>query len=196
MDIRLDNQYCKVTQSGEVVVSQFFEKARVETEQTVEYGDVITDISPDGIEDLPDSGWIEKDMLYNYQGTVVHCIQSHERTIYPPEQTPALFAVYRTNADDLEWITGEKVLMGWKRIYKGKTYVVLQAHMTQESWNPEATVGTLWQVQASSSEWEVGVAYKVGDIVTYQGDTYKCLQAHTSQATWTPPAVPALWEKQ
>jgi hypothetical protein len=72
----------------------------------------------------------------------------------------------------------------------------MQAHQSQVAWNPELTLGTLWQVVVTTTEWTVGVAYKVNDIVTYKGKTYKCLQAHTSISTWYPSAVPALWKLQ
>jgi hypothetical protein len=82
------------------------------------------------------------------------------------------------------------------RIHDRNRDANIQAHQSQESWNPEITLGTLWQVVVTTKEWTVGVAYKVNDIVTYQGKTYKCLQAHTSQAGWTPSVVPALWKLQ
>jgi len=194
-DIKVEAKYVKVTNAdGSVAVSNYFNKARIETNQTIQQADIITGITASGLSELPETGWIEKDKLYNYQGTVVHCIQGHQRTAFQPSETPALFAVFRTNSDTLEWIENEKVCVGWKRVYNGNTYEVIQAHMTQNSWNPSLTLGTLWRVIATTNEWTVGVAYKVGDIVTYLGLTYKCLQAHTSQAGWTPPAVPALWK--
>jgi len=55
--------------------------------------------------DLPDSGWIESGNLYRYaigDFSVIKCVQSHERTIYPPEETPALFVVSYSDFD--EWV--------------------------------------------------------------------------------------------
>lgn len=144
---------------------------------------------------LPSSGTIYKDSLYIYNG-IVKCRQTHQRTIYPPEQTPALFSFYRENSDTLQWIENEEVKVGWKRVYLGTTYRCLQSHQTLSTWTPTATLGVLWASEAPpTGAWTVGVAYKVGDLVTYQGNTYRCLQAHTSQAGWTPTAVPALWQR-
>lgn len=154
------------------------------------------------IEDLPEMGQpVLKDKIYKFDSDdgfppLVIARQEHIRTEHDPKTVPALFSFFRENSDDLEWIPNEKVEAGWKRIYNGKTYKCIQSHQTQESWNPELTLGTLWGVVATTSEWTAGVAYKVNDIVTYQTKTYKCLQAHTSQAGWYPSAVPALWQLQ
>ena len=155
------------------------------------------------IEDLPAVGQpIVKDKIYRYDSNdsfppLVIARQDHIRTEHDPKIIPALFSFFRENSDTLEWIPNEKVDLGWKRIYNGIQYEVIQAHMTLETWTPTATIGVLWKsLTPATGEWKVGVAYKVNDIVTYQGKTYKCLQAHTSQAGWTPPAVPALWQLQ
>ena len=146
---------------------------------------------------LPDVGMeVIKDKLYLYNGTVYRCEQTHIRMAYTPDQTLALFSVFRKETTGLAWITGEKIVLGAKRTYNGKEYECIQAHVSQTSWNPELTLGTLWKLVTTSTEWAVGVSYKVGDIVTYNGNTYKCLQAHTSISTWTPIATPALWQKQ
>ena len=94
------------------------------------------------------------------------------------------------------WIAGEKITLGAKRTYNGKAYECIQAHLSQDIWNPELTLGTLWKLVTTSTEWTVGVSYKVGDVVIYNGNTYKCLQAHTSISTWTPTAATSLWQKQ
>jgi hypothetical protein len=142
---------------------------------------------------LPSSGNLKKGEIYSYNNGAVMVVQDHARTIYEPELTPALFSFYREVNEGKEWIVGEKIELNATRTYNGKTYKCIQAHQSQLTWNPELTLGTLWQVVATSSAWTVGVAYKVNDVVTYQSKTYKCLQAHTSQAGWTPSAVPALW---
>lgn len=134
---------------------------------------------------------------YLYKGDILKCRQTHNRTIYEPKDTPALFSYWRDNSDQLQWISGEQVEVGWMRIYEDVKYEVVQAHQTQDDWIPTATLGTLWKVYVDPlmvTEWQVGVGYVVNQLVTYQGSTYKCLQAHTSQAGWTPPAVPALWQ--
>lgn len=145
---------------------------------------------------LPLSGSLKKGEIYSYNNGAVMVVQDHERTIYAPELTPALFSFYREITEGQAWITGEQVALNATRIYNGKTYKCIQAHQSQESWNPEITLGTLWQIVTTSAEWTIGVAYKVGDIVTYLGKTYKCLQAHTSISTWYPSVVPALWKLQ
>jgi len=146
---------------------------------------------------LPDSGWLEQGIIYSYNNGAVMVRQPHERTIYPPEQTPALFSFWRDNASsELAWMEGEKVEEGWRRTFGGKTYECLQAHQAQSDWTPTATLGVLWKevvVIPADNAWAVGIAYKVGDIVTYLGKRYSCRQAHTSISTWTPVAAASLW---
>jgi hypothetical protein len=142
------------------------------------------------IDPLPGYGQpCEGGAIYGYNGSLVICRQSHTRTEHTPADIPALFAVYRENAGEaLEWVAGEGVLIGTRRLYEGVLYECLQKHQTQVDQAPSAPgiLGVLWGVVATTPEWVVGMAYKVGDTVTYQGGTYACLQAHTSIQTWCP----------
>lgn len=143
---------------------------------------------------LPASGWLESGEIYAYGGGLVIVRQSHNRTAHAPADVPALFCVYRAGAGTLDWVAGEKVEKGTRRVYLGKTWACLQDHVTQADWTPDKSP-TLWAVVPTAAEWAYPVAYKVGDVVTYQGNSYQCLQAHTSQAGWNPPAAPALWKR-
>lgn len=153
---------------------------------------------------LPDSGWLEADVIYQYEGGAVIVRQAHNRTEHNPADVPNLFIVWRADAGDaLAWVTGEGVLVGTLRLYESETYRCIQAHATQVDYTPVATLGVLWELVAPpTAEWAAGVAYKGdntlgagnGDIVTYQGASYRCLQSHTSIVTWTPSVVPALWK--
>lgn len=162
------------------------------------------------IEQLPEigsNGICQAGMLYyysdpdiesgNYSG-MVKCVQTHIRTIFKPQETPALFSFFRENSDTLEWIPNEYVELGWKRMYNGVQYEVIQKHQTLETWTPTATLSVLWKSLAPpTGAWAVGIAYKVNDLVTYQGSTYKCLQSHTSIISWNPVAtLNVLWKKQ
>ena len=130
--------------------------------------------------------------------------QSHDRTIYAPEDVPALFSVYREGAaDTLDWVANERVEVGFRRLYGDVLYECIQAHTTQTDWTPPA-VPALWklvQEEPGPDAWAAGITYVGdntagagnGDVVAYNERLYRCLQTHTSIATWTPPAVPALW---
>ena len=62
---------------------------------------------------LPSSGTLKMGEIYSYGNGAVMVRQTHERTIYTPEQTPALFSFYRDNASaELAWMDGEKVEVG------------------------------------------------------------------------------------
>ena len=143
---------------------------------------------------LPTTGTMTRGDIYSYEGGMIIVEQTHERTIYAPEDTPALFSVYRANTEGMNWVANEQVVIGDKRNYNGKTYQCLQSHQTQAAWTPDVTPA-LWKLVAPvTDEWTYPVSYSVNQLVTYHGSTYKCLQAHTSQAGWTPPVVPALWQ--
>ena len=144
---------------------------------------------------LPSNGNLKKGEIYSYNNGAVMVVQDHVRTIYDPELTPALFSFYREVSEGKEWIVGEKIELNTTRTYNGKTYKCIQSHQSQQTWNPELALGTLWQVVITTSDWTIGVSYKVNDVVTYQSKTYKCLQAHTSQSGWNPVAVlNVLWK--
>lgn len=101
------------------------------TREEVELKLVTTGISVSSIPVLPAVGkWVEQDRLYAYEGKIYKCIQGHYRTIYSPGETLALFNVYRTETTDMQWIAGEKVTVGAIRLYSGKKYRCIQAHVT------------------------------------------------------------------
>lgn len=145
---------------------------------------------------LPDVGEpVESGQIYSYNAGLVICRQSHIRTIYAPEATPALFAVYRAEGGLLEWVAGEQVQIGTQRDHDGTTYSATQDHQTQIGWEPP-NVPALWAVVVvvpPAGVWTAGVAYAVDDEATYNGNLYRCRQAHTSIGGWEPPNVPALW---
>jgi hypothetical protein len=150
---------------------------------------------------LPASGLMTAGEVYQYNGGLVIVRQSHQRTAFTPEQTPALFSIFRPAIEGiLTWVANEKVDAGSHRTYLTIEYVCIQTHTTQVDWTPDRTPA-LWKPVVTppvTGNWAYPVAYKVNDIVIYapNGFTYKCLQAHTSQAGWSPPVVPALWQKQ
>lgn len=156
--------------------------------------DVVTTYDP-----LPDKGWIEAGKIYSYQSRFVICRQSHERTIYPPEQTPALFAVYRENSGDvLLWIPDEKVDRDMVRLYKDKKYICLQAHQTQIDWTPDKTSALWKEVIPPATTYPAWVqptgahdAYNIGDKVTFNGHLW---ESKINANVWSPTAYPAGWK--
>lgn len=111
----------------------------------------------------------------NLDGTdgQVMVVQDHNRTIYTPEQTPALFSFYREVKEGQEWIPNEDVELNETRTFEGKIYKCIQAHKTLEGWTPSATPA-LWQdvvVVIDIPVWKQPTgahdAYKIGEIVHY-----------------------------
>lgn len=117
-------------------------------------------------------------ILYVWETGLIKCRQDHDRTIYDPADIPALFSFWRGELDSdgnpFEWIQNEEVKLGWKRIYEGVTYEVIQPHQTLITWEPTATIDVLWKTeQEQYAEWVQPTgstnAYQTGDIVTYNG---------------------------
>jgi len=103
-----------------------------------------TDALPIEYEPLPDVGEQVNQGIYEYEGKLVIARQPHIRTIFPPEQTPALFAVYRPDGPDvLEWVPNELVYVGNRREYEEVTYEVIQQHLTLLGQEPPSTPA-LW----------------------------------------------------
>ena len=140
-------------------------------------------------------------MIYKSVDGLVICRQTHERTIYDPSETPALFSFFRENASDtLEWIPNETVEVGWARIYEEVTYTCLQAHMTLSTWQPP-NVPALWQpIEEPGGDCDPWVqptgahdAYQIGDCVTFNGSEYV---SKINANVWSPAVYPAGWQIQ
>jgi len=149
---------------------------------------------------LPNSGWLEQGVIYSYNNGAVMVRQPHERTIYPPEQTPALFSFWRDNASaELAWMDGEKVDKGWKRTFGGKTYESLQAHQTLSTWTPDVTPA-LWKEVVVVVDIPVWVqptgahdAYRIGAKVHFPTINDPIYESLIDYNTYSPTAYPAGW---
>ncbi len=151
---------------------------------------------------LPDvGGQCVKDNYYLYKGDVIKCRQTHNRTIYEPKDTPALFSFFRDNSTQLEWIAGEQVEAGWMRIYDGVKYEVVQAHQTQSDWTPVATLSVLWKLYSEVSDIPVFVhptgahdVYMKGDKVHFPTITDPVYESLIDNNSWSPTEYPAGWK--
>ena len=146
---------------------------------------------------LPTSGALKRGQIYSYANGAVMVVQDHDRTIYAPELTPALFSFYRPNPEGTEWIAGEQVALNSTRTYGGKTYKCIQEHQTQDGWKPDITPA-LWQeviVTPEISDWvqPTGAhdAYPLGAKVRYEGKVYESL---INANVWSPTAYPQGWK--
>lgn len=132
---------------------------------------------------LPDIGEeCIKDKHYTYKNQILICRQTHNRTIYEPKNTPALFSFFRNNTDLLLWIEGEQVEVKWVRIYNEIKYEVIQAHQTQTDWTPPVAT-TLWKVYVDASDIDIPVwnasdhftTYTLGDKRIDDGRIWECI---------------------
>lgn len=130
----------------------------------------------------------------------VICRQEHNRTIYEPWETPALFTFTRpsVSGSTLDWIQNEYVYSGWTRVYSGTTYEVIQEHLTQISWVPPLTLNVLWKVYVDPSvipDWvqPTGASddYNIGDLVKFEGAVWKSV---INGNVWSPTVYPAGWQ--
>jgi len=198
--VRFNNQYLIVKEKNTdtLLYSAYLTHELVETSQKINKIGELDSVPSNLFPELPNTGWIEAGTFYSYNGSTVMAIQSHNRTIYAPEQTPNLFSFYRPNADTLSWIANEKVKVGWIRVYEGQAYKCVQAHQTQNTWNPLITLGTLWIAYTADAcpNWiQPGSTnpYMIGNCVTFNGRTYK---STINNNVWSPAAYPAGWQCQ
>jgi hypothetical protein len=149
---------------------------------------------------LPSVGtFINVDELYQHDGNVYRVRQSHNVTIYDPDDVPALFTIYRNPVANMEWIAGEQVDVGVQRDYNGKAYEVMQAHQTQIGWEPDTTVA-LWK-EVQGEEYPVWVqptgghdAYAIDAIVWFPTEGSTLYKSLIDANVWSPTVYPAGWE--
>lgn len=169
--------------------------------------EVVTEIVDNGkydIPPLPSTGTpIEVGELYTHDGGVYRVRQTHNVTIYDPDDIPALFTVYRKETSDMEWIDGEQVDLGTVRIYESVKYECIQAHQTQSDWIPTATLNILWKLWADpGGEIPVWVqptgahdAYNIGDQVHFPTDKDAVFESVINANVWSPTGYPAGWKE-
>jgi hypothetical protein len=162
------------------------------------------------VEDLPDIGEpVTIDIIYKYTdetGTIdssmsglVIAMQNHDRTIYPPYQTPDLFSFFRENSDTLTWIPNEFVHVGWKRVWEGITYEQTAAagfqtlplqtpDLLPALWTPEVAPCSPWVQPTGAQD-----AYNIGDCVEFEGEFYV---SNIDANVWSPAVTPQFWDIQ
>lgn len=200
-DYAYSNQYCVVTSKtdGTIQVNEYIISGRVETAQNIirenNLNDVNNSVLANVIPDLPNIGnEVIKDNLYRWGNQIIQCVQSHLRTEFSPDITPALFSFYRAETADMLWIPNEQVTLNIERTYNSVKYRCIQTHMTLAGWEPPNTP-SLWQIiQTGCPEWvqPTGAqdAYNIDDCVTFQGQEYISL---INANVWSPIAYPAGW---
>lgn len=183
---------------NEIIISDYIDSARIESPFAIEVAGGLNEISVNDVEPLPGIGEeCIKDKLYAYNGEVIICIQTHFRTIFPPEVTPNLFNFYREGTN-LEWQVNELVAEGDVRIYNGVEYRCLMGHTCLMTWTPPATLGILWEevITETCPDWvqPTGAhdAYQIGDCVTFNGNCYESL---INANVWSPAVYPAGWNQ-
>lgn len=149
---------------------------------------------------LPTSGALKAGEVYSYNGGMVVVVQDHTRTIYAPEETPALFNIYRANTEGAEWIANEKVIAGDTRTYNGKTYNCIQSHTTQSGWTPDKTPALWIEVQEEGGEIPVWVrptgahdCYNIGDQVHFPTANDPVYESVINGNVWSPTEYGAGW---
>jgi hypothetical protein len=151
-----------------------------------------------GYQPLPDSGWLEAGIMYSWEGNIVIVRQPHNRTEWPPTATHNLFLFYQEGMGVLDWIVGEQVYLGTRRMYNDVEYVCKQAHVTQADYTPDVTAA-LWDVAlAPETPWQSGTIYNIDDVVTHVGRTWKSLMNANGYepgaiGSWRDQTVPPMW---
>lgn len=162
---------------------------------TLEGSDNASDVFPE----LPESGPLQEGEVYAYNGNMVRIEQDHERTIYPPQLTPALITFVRKETGDLEWMMNESIEIGDVRVYNGVKYEAITAHTSLENWTPDQTP-TLWKVIQQGGEIPVWVqptgghdAYNKGDRVHFPTSNDPVYESTIDGNVWSPLTYPQGW---
>lgn len=192
-----NRQFWTVKQGGNLLHTGMTEPNQVtSTKYVIEGSEDANTLYPE----LPESGTLTEGEVYSYQGGMVVIVQTHERTIYPPQQTPALINFYRKETGDLQWIENEQVKIGDIRMYDGKKYEALTAHTTLSTWIPPNTP-TLWkEVQGEEIPvWKQPTgghdAYNIGDKVYFPTAEDDIYESTIDGNIWSPTAYPQGWGK-
>jgi len=135
MDTRVTNKYCMVIPTtGEVVLDEFYESARIETPHTVEVFDTdekrVTFIASMGVAKFPPIPNVGEECeylkVYAYGANKAKCLQEHTRMAFTPEQTPALWLIIPTVAGYPIWKqpTGahDAYAIGDRVVYNGSNW--------------------------------------------------------------------------
>lgn len=156
---------------------------------------------PDSLDTpLPAEGQPVEVGIYVYGDGWVVCRQAHTRMHYPPEQTPALFSVWRPDSDRLYWIPNEQVEVDDIRSYDGVDYQCIQAHTTQPDYTPPKTLAVLWKRAPTDDvdPWEPGQVYDAAVLVTHIDRIWLSLMAGNSYepgqvGSWRDQSDPPMW---
>lgn len=118
-------------------------------------------------------------------------IQKHFSTIgWQPTTTLGVLFV-RMRTDD-NWHAGIIYYVNDTVLYlvDDNSYYCIQAHTSQETWNPVATIGVLWGlISVGCDEWYQTI-YSIGDCVTFNGVEYTSL---IDGNNFSPSAYPQGW---
>ena len=98
-----------------------------------------------------------------------------------------------------KWKPGQEYVTGYRLLYDGVLYVVLQPHTSQASWTPDAAPSLFARVLIPDPdvipEWEQPDStnpYMKGDKVRFEGKIYESL---IDNNIWSPAAYPAGWRE-
>ena len=137
------------------------------------------------------------------------------------EQTNKAMEIFNINFNDLlpdltdeqalempllfpKWQAGKEYVVGDRVLYLGTLYKVIQAHTSQQGWEPDITPSLFAKnlivkdddgEQVDIPEWEQPGStnpYMKGDKVRFEGKIYQSL---IDQNVWSPAAYPQGWEE-
>lgn len=102
-----------------------------------------------------------------------------------------------------EWVANKEYAVNDRVLYAGVLYKVLQAHTSQDGWQPEITPSLFAKVSIVKDEngEQVDIpefeqpgstnAYQIGDKVRFEGQIYECVLAN---CVWSPSEYPSAWK--
>lgn len=114
-------------------------------------------------------------------------------TLATDEQAVAMMDMYPA------WEAGKAATISERLTYDGALYKVIQAHTTQDGWEPDKVPALFVRLSDPAEEWPEFVqptgahdVYMAGDKVTYNEEHYTCTADYTAHS---PEEYPDAWTK-
>ena len=145
---------------------------------------------------LPKTGQqVLKDSYYIFEGNLY---KAKETFVVTDKLDTVKMVYYAIETKSIEWREGEKVDIGWQRVYKGETYQALQSHVSTKELPPSSApylwISTNQRPDVKPASWSDKMNYKTGTLLLYKDLIYVVLVDHYSDKAKTPDITPE-WYK-
>lgn len=159
----------------------------------------VADVAAPELPEEPGSE-LRRGTIYSYAGTLLMVRKNTVRVPGDPLIQVSEFGIYREGEEAFEWVAGEILPVGARRLDKGVLYE-LYRDIADANWSPPSQTLAHWKLVATTAdEWPEFVqptgahdAYPSGAKITFNAKHYVSLIPNN---VWSPVAYPAGWQLQ